>query len=82
VVFRFAIKVEKAAVGRARNSGEEQDTMYDDQTERGGGRKGKVRLSFSSCGHGRRCFHSLQVPVCRIHLDEMKWLCRKGPEIA
>src|SRR5277367_1013334 len=47
-------------------------------------RKGKGtgrgdRLSSLCCEHWRRGLLSLQVPVCRMHQDETKWLCRAEP---
>ena len=72
VVFAFAMKVEKAAVGRAKNSGEEQDkcVMIRPRGEEGG-RGGKLgcRLHLVGMGEG---VSSLQVPVCQIHLDKTK----------
>jgi len=44
VTFRFAITVEKAAVGRARRGGEERDKTDGDQVERGGGRRRKRQV--------------------------------------
>jgi hypothetical protein len=43
VTFRFAMAVEKAAVGRARRGGKERDKTGGDQVERGGGRRWKRR---------------------------------------
>jgi len=72
IIFCFTITTEKTIVGRARNSGRKRNKIYDNQIERGEMKRRKVKLLSSSCGHGRKYFHSLQIPVCRIHLDKTK----------
>jgi hypothetical protein len=54
--FRFAITVERAAVGRARRAGKER-VIIRSREEKGGG--GEDRLSSSSCEHGRKGSHAL-----------------------
>jgi hypothetical protein len=73
VVFRFAMKMEKAAVGRAKNSGEEQDkcVMIRPRGEEGG-RVGKLGCHLHLVGMGEGVSTSLRVLVCQIHLDETK----------
>jgi len=66
----------EAAVGRARRGGKERGRKPGDQTERGGGRRKEEGK------RGRRGSPALQVPVCRIHQDKTKRLCRRGPKIA
>jgi hypothetical protein len=38
----------------------------------------KDKLSSSSCAHGRKASHGLQIPVYRIHQNETKWEYGKG----
>jgi hypothetical protein len=65
--FRLAMMEENAAVGKAKKKEKVWDKTRGDQAERGrrgreGGRSQEDKLSPSSCEHGRRGSHGLQVP--------------------
>jgi len=80
-VEKAAVKSEKERKGTARSVRMIKPRGVEGK-EGGGGRRGKGKLSSSSCAHGRKDSHGLEIPVYRIHQNEMKWKCGKGPEIA
>jgi len=69
--FRFAMMVEKAAVGRARKARNERDRTRSDQTE---GRSGEEEKGGGQAIVLISIGEALQIPVCRIHQDETKQL--------
>jgi hypothetical protein len=72
--------------GKSKKGGKERDRTRSDQTEWVEGwrrRRRRRRRRGTGCPpyeHGKRGTHALQVPVCGIHQDETKQLCRKGPK--
>jgi hypothetical protein len=77
VTFHFAMTVGEGGIGKSKE-GERSGTEHVVITLR----EWEDRLSSSSYEHGRRVSHALQVPICRIHQDMTKRLCKRGRKIA